>query len=184
MWLVSMYEKTCMSHVRKDLPWDMLYADDLNIATETLTDAQTRLTKWQQALEHAGLRVNASKTETMVCAKIQEKVDIVDCHGKRLNQVNCFKYLGSTITATGGCETDVKCRIKAAWCKWKELSGVVCDKRMPIWLKGKVYKTMIRPVLMYGSETWPLRRKEEQLIQRTEMRMLRWITGETDKRKG
>src|SRR6266536_69133 len=124
MWLVSMYEKTCMSHVRKDLPWDMLYADDLNIATETLTDAQTRLTKWHQALEHAGLRVNASKTKTMVCAKIQEKVDIVDCHGKRLNQVNCFKYLGSTITATGGCETDVKCM-----CKWKELSGVVCDKR-------------------------------------------------------
>ncbi len=170
-------------YVRKDLPWDMLYADDLNIATETSTDAQTRLTKWQQALERAGLRVNASKTETMVCAKIQEKVDIMDCHGKRLNQVDCFKYLGSTITATGGCETDVKCRIKAAWCKWKELSGVVCDKRMPIWLKGKVYKTMIRPVLMYGSETWALRRKEEQLIQRTEMRMLRWITGVTLKDK-
>ena len=170
-------------YVRKDLPWDMLYADDLNIATETSTDAQTRLTKWQQALEHAGLRVNASKTETMVCAKIQEKVDIVDCHGKRLNQVDCFKYLGLTITATGGCETDVKCRIKATWCKWKELSGVVCDKRMPIRLKGKVYKTMIRPVLMYGSETWALRRKEEQLIQRTEMRMLRWITGVTLKDK-
>ena len=40
-----------------------------------------------------------------------------------------------------------------------------------------VYKTVIRPVLMYGSETWPLRRAEKKLLERTEMRILRQTTG-------
>jgi len=44
---------------------------------------------------------------------------------------------------------------------------------MPVWIKGKVYKTMIRPVMIYGAGAWALRKKEEKLLERTEMRMLR-----------
>ena len=54
--------------------------------------------------------------------------------------------------------------------KWQELTGVLCDRRMPIAVKGKVYRTMIRPVLIYGSEAWTLRRREEERLERTEMR--------------
>jgi len=43
---------------------------------------------------------------------------------------------------------------------------------MPIAVKGKVYKTMVRPVMIYGAEAWTLRRSEEGLLERTEMRML------------
>ncbi|XP_069994873.1 uncharacterized protein [Penaeus vannamei] len=42
--------------------------------------------------------------------------------------------------------------------------------------QGTVYKTVLRPVLLYGAETWALRRKEN-LLERTEMRMVRWIAG-------
>ena len=86
-----------------------------------------------------------------------------------------FKYLESTLSQGGGCEAEVESRIKAAWGKWREVSGVVCDRKMPIKLKIKIYNSVIRPVLMYGSETWALRRKEEAKLERTEMRMLRWI---------
>jgi len=55
----------------------------------------------------------------------------------------------------------------------------LCDRRMPIAVKGKVYRTMIRPALIYGSEAWTLRRREEERLERTEMRMLRWILGLT-----
>jgi len=48
---------------------------------------------------------------------------------------------------------------------------------MPIAVEGKVYRTMIRSVLIYGSEAWTLRRREEERLERTEMRMLRWILG-------
>ncbi|XP_064116627.1 uncharacterized protein LOC135222470 [Macrobrachium nipponense] len=52
--------------------------------------------------------------------------------------------------------------------KWKEVAGVVCDKKMPIKLKVKVNSTVIRPELMYGWETWALRRKEEIKLERTD----------------
>jgi len=70
-----------------------------------------------------------------------------------------------------------KNRIKAAWQKWKELSGVVFDRKMLVGVKGTVYETMIRPVMIYGAEAWSPRWKEEELLERTDMRMLRWILG-------
>ena len=70
-----------------------------------------------------------------------------------------------------------RCKLKAAWQKWRVLAGVLCDAKMQKYLKGKVYKTMIRPVLMYGAETWTVTGKEEGLLERTEMRMLWWIFG-------
>jgi hypothetical protein len=162
---------------RREVPWDMLYADDLILAEDSASNLQIRFSGWQRALESKGLKVNANKTETMVCSKEDESVAITDSKGNILKQVETFKYLGSTVNAKGGCEEDVKNRIKAAWQKWKDLSGVVCDRKMPVGVKGKVYKTMIRTVMIYGAEAWSPRRKEEELLERTEMRMLRWILG-------
>ena len=50
---------------------------------------------------------------------------------------------------------------KAASQKWKDLANVLCDASMPKYLKGKIYKPMIRPVLMYGAETWIVTRRRE-----------------------
>ena len=61
--------------------------------------------------------------------------------------------------------------------KWRETIGVVCDGRMPLQLKTEVYKSVTRPVLLYGLETIPLRRVEERALMSTEMRMLRWMIG-------
>jgi len=43
------------------------------------------------------------------------------------------------------CEVKIKHRIKAAWQKWKDLSGVFCDTNMLAWIKGKVYKAYNDP---------------------------------------
>ena len=58
------------------------------------------------------------------------------------------------------------------WGKWREMSGIVCEKRMPIMLEAAVYKTIIKPVLMLT-----LRKPEQNLLERPEMRMLRWMMG-------
>ena len=71
----------------------------------------------------------------------------------------------------------------AAWAKWRDLSSVINDKRMPRRLKTKLYSTIIRPVLLYGAEVWTMGRKEERLLEATEMRMLRRIKGVTLKDK-
>ncbi|XP_066956282.1 uncharacterized protein [Macrobrachium rosenbergii] len=67
----------------------------------------------------------------------------------------------STLSQEEGCEAEVDSKITAALGKWRDVAGVVCDKKMPIKLKVKIYSTVIRPVLIYGSETQALRRKEK-----------------------
>ena len=64
-----------------------------------------------------------------------------------------------------------------AWSKWRELSGVICDKKIPTKLKLLIYHTVIRPTLLYGCETWPMSVKDEKRMTTTEMRMARWAMG-------
>ena len=47
--------------------------------------------------------------------------------------------------------------------KWKQLTGVLCDKNVPIKLKDKVYKTVIKPTMTYGAESWAVRKRREQI---------------------
>ena len=70
-------------------------------------------------------------------------------------------------------------RVSAAWRNWKRCSWVLCDRRRPVKLKGKVYKTVVRPALLYGAETWATTRGQEV----NEMRMLRWMCGVTRRDK-
>ena len=83
----------------------------------------------------------------------------------------------------GGMETEITKRVGAGWRKWKKCSGVLCDRRMPVKLKGKLYKTVIRPAMLYGAEMWATTKRPEQRSEVTEMRMLRWMCGVTRKDK-
>ena len=93
--------------------------------------------------------------------------------GEPLTSVNSFKYLGSVIDGSGGCGMDVDGRIKVAWSRW-DLSGVINDKKVPMKLKSKLYKTVVRPAMVDGSECCALRKQEEQRLHTTEMKMPRW----------
>ncbi|KAJ8710705.1 hypothetical protein PYW08_009220 [Mythimna loreyi] len=50
---------------------------------------------------------------------------------------------------------------------------------MPLKLKGKIYKSVIRPVILYGSECWAVKKTDEKRLHVAEMRMLRWMCGVT-----
>ena len=65
--------------------------------------------------------------------------------------------------------------------EWKQLTGVLCNKKVPIKLKDKAYKTVIKPTMTYGAECWAVRKKDENRLHVAEMRMLRWIRGKTRK---
>ena len=67
--------------------------------------------------------------------------------------------------------------------KWRELGPVIADKKMPTKLKTKLYTTVVRPVNLYEAECWPTRVEEENILEKTEMRMLRRIKGVTVKDK-
>ena len=94
-----------------------------------------------------------------------------------LPTVTSFKYIGSLFTNEGGSQADVNNMIIIGRMKWKEVSGVMCDMMMPVELKDKVFKTIIRPAMTYGSECWAVKKKDENEINSAEMRMLRWARG-------
>ena len=164
---------------RRGLPWELLFADDLAVATNSEEELQRRWLSWQIQMENKGLKVNTEKTEVMVCSKTEREANIVDKQGTQLKQVETFKYLGVTISAKGDSEEAVRARVRAAWMRWREISGVICDKKMPRKLKVRLYKTVIRPIILYGAETWTMNKKEEKILETTEMRMLRRIRGVT-----
>lgn len=61
-----------------------------------------------------------------------------------LTSVQQFKYLSSVMSDDGHVDVNIRSLMKSAWCKCRELVGILCNKNMLI----KVYKTMIRPSIM------------------------------------
>ncbi|XP_070004261.1 uncharacterized protein [Nicotiana sylvestris] len=90
-----------------------------------------------------------------------------------------FKYLGSIIQGNGEIDEDVTQRIGAGWMKWRLASGVLCDRNVPLRFKGKFYRVVVRPAMLYGAECWLVKNSHVQKMRVAEMRMLRWICGYT-----
>ncbi|GJR46764.1 transport protein Sec24-like CEF [Tanacetum coccineum] len=80
---------------------------------------------------------------------------------------------------SGRIDEDVSSRIKAAWMKWRAATGVLCDRNVPLKLKGKFYRVAIRPAMLYGSECWPITKALANRVEVAELRMLRWTCGKT-----
>uniref|UniRef100_A0A914XIS3 Reverse transcriptase domain-containing protein n=1 Tax=Plectus sambesii TaxID=2011161 RepID=A0A914XIS3_9BILA len=161
-------------------PWTMLYADDVAICAKTKEELEERVLEWKTRLEKNRLRLNLKKTNYMVATDEPGNMDAhLSVDGQHVPQTSRFKYLGSVIAREGGAEEDVKARMASGWLKWQATSGILCDPRMPQWLKGKVYCSVVCPALLYGSECWATTTKDEQRMKTTEMRMLRWMCGLT-----
>ena len=72
------------------------------------------------------------------------KNQIIYIQEQEVKTVKTFKYLGLKFDANGGAEKDVNNRVNIAWTKWRETTGVMCDRNIPTELKDKVYKTAIK----------------------------------------
>ncbi|KAG5627985.1 hypothetical protein H5410_013203 [Solanum commersonii] len=112
-----------------------------------------RLEVWRQALESKGFRLSMTKTEYLRC-KFSDVVEEADVEVRLATQIiprrESFKYLGSVIQGSGDIDDDVIHRIGVAWMKWRLASGVLCDKKIPSRLKGKFYRVVVGPAMLYG----------------------------------
>lgn len=166
----------------REVPWCMLFADDMILIGETLEEVKERLQRVMHALESNGMKINRDKTEFMFCDWVGDgQVQELRVQEWNLNKVEQYKYLGSLVEEKGGVEKEIDARLQAGWNKWREVSGVLCDKSIPRRLRGKVYTTMVRPVMLYGAECWAVTGKQEHKVGVAEMRMLRGIFGVTRK---
>ncbi|EXC17267.1 DNA-directed RNA polymerase II subunit [Morus notabilis] len=98
-------------------------------------------------------------------------------HGVEIEASRKFRYLES-IVQYEDIEEDIQHKIKVGWVKWKNATGVLCDDKMPIKLKGKFYRT-VRLAMLYGSERWAMKRQHISKMSVVEMRMLKWMSDHT-----
>ncbi|XP_070039652.1 uncharacterized protein [Nicotiana tomentosiformis] len=94
-----------------------------------------------------------------------------------------FKYLGSMIQGNMEIDEDVTHPIGAGWMKCRLAYGVLCDKNVPPRLKGKFYKAVVRPAMLYGAECWPIKKSHVQKLRVAKIKMLRWMCGHTRRDK-
>jgi hypothetical protein len=103
--------------------------------------------------------------------------------GRVVSMNDIFRYLESMLQSEGEIDKDVSQRIRVGWVKWRQISDVLCDKKVPNKLKDKFYKTIIRPAMMYDTECWATKGQHVQKMSVVEMRMLRWICSHTRKNR-
>ncbi|KAK3530562.1 hypothetical protein QTP86_027920 [Hemibagrus guttatus] len=164
--------------VRQESPWTMMFADDIVICSESREQVEVNLERWRFALERRGMKVSCSKTEYM-CVNEREGSGTVRLQGEEVKKVQEFKYLGSTVQSNGDCGKEVKKRVQAGWNGWRKVSGVLCERKISVRIKGKVYRTVVRPAMLYGLETVSLRKRQESELEVAELKMLRFSLGVT-----
>ncbi|GKE23314.1 ataxia telangiectasia mutated family protein [Tanacetum coccineum] len=156
------------------IPWCLIFANDIVLVSGTPDGLNGRLEQWREMLENKGLRVNREKTEYMRCdfnrnENDQNEEAVIRIGEHILEPKESFRYLGSVIHKSGRIEDDVTHRIQAGWLKWRAATGILCDKNVPLKLKGKFYRVAIRPAMLVQANRMEV----------AEMRMLRWTCGKT-----
>jgi hypothetical protein len=110
-----------------------------------------------------GLKINEQKTKYMIAARNDTTIEVV----------KEFVYLGSLMTPTNDVRLEIQRRIQTAnRCSFR-LRKHLQSSRLSLQTKFTIHKTLIRPVLLYGSETWVLTKREEKQLLVFERKVLR-----------
>ena len=155
---------------------NLRFADDIVSLAESASDLQKLVDKIFQSSSNMGLKINISKTEVQVISRDEVTLHI-NINGQQLKQVQEFVYLGGTISQKGSCSEDIKSRIG------KALGAV--QRLQPIWNAGDIqrstkielYRVLVLSILLYGAETWTLKKDDENRLLVFEMMCLRKILG-------
>ncbi|KAI5612903.1 hypothetical protein C0J50_4635, partial [Silurus asotus] len=150
--------------------WSDNKSCDIVICGESSEQVEKSLERWRYALERKGMKVSRSKTVHV------ESSGVVWLQGEEVEE---FRYLGSTVQSNGECVREVKKRVQAGWCGWRRVTGVICDRRVSARMKEKVYRTVVRPEMLYGLETVELSKRQEAELEVAELKMLRFSLGVT-----
>ena len=106
-----------------------------------------------------------------------DKESLLEIDQHKFKRASHFKYLGSIITQDSDLKMEVDTRILMGNRCFFGLGSMFSSKILSTKLKIQLYMTLIRPVVLYGSETWTLRKVEETRLAVFERKILRRIYG-------
>ena len=135
---------------------NLRYADDTTLMAESEQELKSLLMKLEEESEKVGLKLNFQKTKIMASGPITSwQID----EGK-METITDFIFLGSKVTADGNCSHEIRrCSLlvrKAV----TNLDSILKSRDTTLPTKVHIVKAMVFPVVMYGCESWTIKKAE------------------------
>ena len=134
---------------------NLRYADDTTLMAES-EELKRLLMKVKEESEKIGLKLNIQKTEIMASGPITSwQID-----GETMETVTAFIFLGSKITADGDCSHEIKRRLLLGRKVMTNVDSILKSRDITLPTKVHLVKAMVFPVVMYGCESWTIKKAE------------------------
>lgn len=150
----------------------LYFADDQVIIACDEDDADYMLRKIKQQYEDWGLSLNMTKTEYMKVGGHGE-IEDTELQIRELRRTDCYKYLGSILSAEGTTKKDIEHRIQQGKKVTQALNSLLWSKNMRVVTKIKIFEAIVEPILTYGAECWQMSISDKEKIDVVEMDFLR-----------
>ena len=123
---------------------------------ESEEDLKSLLMKVKEESEKVGLKLNVQKTKIMASGPITSW----QINGETMETVKDFIFLGSKITEDGECSHEIKRHLLLGRKVMTNLDSVLKSRDIPLPTKVRLVKAMVFPVVMYGCESWTIKKAE------------------------
>ena len=157
------------------------FADDVDIVGRNIRSVTDAYSRMEREANKIGLRVNEDKTKFLMVSASERTKNLVGSHlaigDKRFEVVNDFVYLGAIISNNFDTSLEIKRRILAAQRAFFSVRHLLTSKKISRMAKLTMYKTLIRPIALYGAESWNMTLADENAIGIFERKVLRTIFG-------
>ena len=143
---------------------NLRYADDTTLMEESEEELKSLL-KVKEEREKVGLKLNIQKTKIMASGPITSwEID-----GETVETVSDFIFGGSKMTEDGDCSHEIKRRLLLGRKVMTNLDSIFRSRDVTLPTKVRLVKAMVFPVVMYGCESWTVKKAERQSIDAFEL---------------
>ena len=144
---------------------NLRYADDTTLMADSEEELKSLLTKVKEESEKVGLKLKIQKTKIMASGPITPwEID-----GETVETVSDFIFWGSKITADGDCSHEIKRHLLLGRKVMINLDSIFKSGDITLPTKVRLVKAMVFPVVMYGCESWTVKKAERQRIDAFEL---------------
>ena len=144
---------------------NLRYADDTTLMAKSKQELKSLLMKAKEKSEKADLKLNIQKTKIMASSPITSW----QIHVETMETVRDFIYGGSKITGDGDCSHEIKRRLLLERKAMTNLDSILKSKDITLPTKVHLVKAMVFPEVMYGCESWTIKKAEGWTIDAFEL---------------
>ena len=144
---------------------NLRYADDTTLIAESEEELKSPLMKVKKESEKLSLKLNIQKTKVMA----SDLITSWHIDGETVETVADFIFGGSKITADGDCSHEIKRCLLLGGKVMTNLDSILKSRDITLPTKVRLVKATVFPVVMYGCESWTVKKAERQRIDTFEL---------------